>query len=77
MIKSEVQRQIVDLLDVDENILVPDARLRDDLGADSLDLAELIVALGQKFTVQVRDEDVSQIQTVGEAIAYIDASLEQ
>ncbi|MEM7127832.1 MAG: acyl carrier protein [Chloroflexota bacterium] len=70
-IQQEIFRLLVDTLNIDEDDLAPNAHWRNDLGADSLDIAEIIVALGQRFTVQIRDSDVGQIQTIDEAVAYI------
>jgi acyl carrier protein len=49
-----------------------EARFREDLGADSLDLVELIMAFEEKFTAEISDEDAQKITTVGEAVRYID-----
>ncbi|NKQ37856.1 MAG: acyl carrier protein [Chloroflexi bacterium] len=62
---------IVDLLGVDEYQVVPEARFREDLEADSLDLVELIMAFEEEFNGEISDEDAQQITTVGEAVIYI------
>ena len=67
----EVQVIIVDLLGVDESKVTPDARFREDLEADSLDLVELIMAFEDKFGGEISDEDAQQISTVGDAVTYI------
>jgi len=69
---TEVQVMIVDLLGVDESKVTPDARFREDLEADSLDLVELIMAFEDKFGGEISDEDAQQISTVGDAVTYID-----
>lgn len=69
---EEVKEIIVDLLGVDESKVVPDARFREDLEADSLDLVELIMAFEDKFGGEISDEDAQKISTVGEAVTYID-----
>jgi len=69
---TEVQVIIVDLLGVDESKVTPDARFREDLEADSLDLVELIMAFEDKFGGEISDEDAQQITTVGDAVTYID-----
>ncbi len=69
---TEVQVIIVDLLGVDESKVTPDARFREDLEADSLDLVELIMAFEDKFGGEISDEDAQQISTVGDAVTYID-----
>ena len=69
---TEVQVIIVDLLGVDESKVTPEARFREDLEADSLDLVELIMAFEDKFGGDISDEDAQQISTVGDAVTYID-----
>jgi acyl carrier protein len=62
---------IVDLLGVDEEQVVPAARFREDLEADSLDLVELIMAFEEEFDGEISDEEAQKITTVGEAVNYI------
>ncbi|MDD2696488.1 MAG: acyl carrier protein [Anaerolineales bacterium] len=62
---------IVELLGVDEAKITPDARFREDLEADSLDLVELIMAFEDKFGGEISDEDAQKITTVGEAVKYV------
>lgn len=69
---EQVKVIIVDLLGADESKVVPDARFREDLEADSLDLVELIMAFEDKFGGEISDEDAQKITTVGEAVTYID-----
>ena len=69
---SEVQAIIVELLGVDEGKVTMDARFREELEADSLDLVELIMAFEDKFGGEISDEDAQKITTVGEAVTYID-----
>jgi acyl carrier protein len=68
---AEVKAIIVDLLGVDESRVVPEARFREDLEADSLDLVELIMAFEDKFGGEISDEDAQKITTVGEAVTYV------
>ena len=70
---TEIKAVIVDLLGVDESKITMDARFREDLEADSLDLVELIMAFEDKFGAEISDEDAQTITTVGEAVRYIDA----
>ena len=70
---SEIKTLIVDLLGVEESKVTMDARFREDLEADSLDLVELIMAFEDKFGSEISDEDAQKITTVGEAVNYIDA----
>jgi acyl carrier protein len=69
---SEIKEIIVELLGVDEVKVTPDARFREDLEADSLDLVELIMAFEDKFGGEISDEDAQKITTVGEAVMYVD-----
>jgi acyl carrier protein len=69
---DEIKEIIVELLGVDEEKVTPEARFREDLEADSLDLVELIMAFEEKFGGEISDEDAQSITTVGEAIAYIE-----
>jgi acyl carrier protein len=71
---EEVKAVIVDLLGSDEDKVVMDARFREDLDADSLDLVELIMAFEDKFGAEISDEAAQSITTVGEAVKYIDAN---
>ncbi|NPA31087.1 MAG: acyl carrier protein [Chloroflexi bacterium] len=68
---EQIKAIIVDLLGVDESQVTMDARFREDLEADSLDLVELIMALEDKFGAEISDEDAQSITTVGEAVQYI------
>lgn len=72
---SEVKDIIVELLNVDESKVTKEARFREDLEADSLDLVELIMAFEDKFGGEISDEDAQKITTVGEAAAYIDSHM--
>jgi acyl carrier protein len=68
---EQVKEIIVDLLNVDESKVTLDARFREDLEADSLDLVELIMAFEDKFGGEISDEDAQNITTVGEVVQYI------
>jgi acyl carrier protein len=72
---SRIRALIVDLLGVEEAQVVPEARFREDLEADSLDLVELIMAFEEEFNGEISDEDAQNIKTVGEAVAYIDKNM--
>lgn len=63
---------IEDQLSVDKEKIVPGASFIDDLGADSLDLVELIMAMEEEFEVDIPDEDAEKIATVQDAIDYVD-----
>jgi acyl carrier protein len=70
---AEVKGIITDLLGVDESKVTMEAKFREDLEADSLDLVELIMAFEDKFGAEISDEDAQSITTVGEAVKYIDS----
>ena len=69
---DRIKALVVDLLGADENKVSAEARFREDLEADSLDLVELIMALEDEFGGEISDEEAQGITTVGEAVAYID-----
>lgn len=69
---NDVKAIIVDLLGADEAKITMEARFREDLEADSLDIVELIMAFEDKFGSEISDEDAQSIATVGEAVRYID-----
>ena len=70
---EEIQGVISELLGVDKSKITMEARFREELEADSLDLVELIMAFEEKFGTEISDEDAQTITTVGEAVKYIDA----
>ena len=70
-IENKVKQIIVDELGVDENEVTPNARFIDDLGADSLDTVELVMAFEEAFEIEIPDEDAEKIRTVQDAIDYI------
>jgi acyl carrier protein len=72
---EEVKSIIVELLGVDAAKVTPEARFREELEADSLDLVELIMAFEEKFGGEISDEDAQKITTVGEAVAYLEAHM--
>ena len=73
---DQVKVVIVELLSIDEEKVTPEARFREDLEADSLDLVELIMAFEEKFGGEISDEDAQKINTVGEVVKYIEANLQ-
>jgi acyl carrier protein len=70
-IEERVKQIIVEQLGVNESEVTPEAKFVDDLGADSLDLVELVMALEEEYNTEISDEDAEKIQTVGDAIKYI------
>ncbi len=73
-IMDKVKAVIVDQLNVDEDDVIEDASFIDDLGADSLDIVELVMALEEEFGISIPDEEAENIKTVGDAIAFIEAA---
>lgn len=72
-IQAKVTEIIVDQLDVKESEVEPGKSFTEDLGADSLAIVELVLALEDNFDIKIPDEEVDNIKTVGDAIAYIKA----
>jgi acyl carrier protein len=70
-VESRVKEIIIDQLGVDGKEVTLEAKFIDDLGADSLDLVELVMALEEEYDTEITDEDAEKIQTVGDAIEYI------
>ncbi len=71
---EKVKAIIVDKLNADPALVVPEARFREDLKADSLDLVELIMAFEDEFGGAISDEDAQKITTVGEAVSFLKAA---
>jgi acyl carrier protein len=71
-VADRVKKIIVDQLGVEEETVTPEASFVDDLGADSLDTVELVMALEEEFGVEIPDEDAEKITRVKEAIDYIE-----
>lgn len=69
---EKIKSIIVEQLGVDESEVTPEAHFIDDLGADSLDTVELVMALEEEFGIEISDEDAEKIQTVGDVIKFID-----
>ncbi|MDD2554282.1 MAG: acyl carrier protein [Desulfotomaculaceae bacterium] len=70
-ITDKVKAIIIEQLGVDEQDVKIDSSFVDDLGADSLDIVELVMALEEEFELEIPDEDAEKIRTVGEAVKYI------
>ncbi len=72
-VEAKVRGIIVEQLAVNEEEVTPTASFVDDLGADSLDTVELVMALEEEFNIEISDEDAEKIRTVGDAAKYIEA----
>ena len=71
-VADQVRKIIVEQLGVDEEEVTPDASFVDDLGADSLDTVELVMAFEEEFGIEIPDEDAEKILTVQDAVKYIE-----
>ena len=71
-IATRVKEIIIDKLGVDESEVTPEASFNNDLGADSLDIIELIIEFEKEFNIEISDDQVESIGTVGGAIQYIE-----
>ena len=70
-IAKRVKEIVADQLGVEEALVLPESSFMDDLGADSLDTVELVMALEEEFDIEIPDEDAEKIQSVNDAIEYI------
>ena len=74
-IEEKVRKIIVERLGVDESEVTLEASFTNDLGADSLDTVELIMELEKEFNISIPDEQAEQIQTVGDAVSYLESQI--
>jgi acyl carrier protein len=71
-VEERVKKIVVDQLGVEESQVTKEAKFVDDLGADSLDTVELVMALEEEFSLEIPDEEAEKISTVGQAVGYIE-----
>ncbi|MBE6386389.1 MAG: acyl carrier protein [Lentisphaerae bacterium] len=71
-IRAKIKKIVVENLGVSEDQVTDDAQFAQDLGADSLDQVELVMSLEEEFGAEIRDEDADSLNTVGDAINYIE-----
>ncbi len=76
MIFEKVRSIIVDQLDVDEEKVTMNANIQDDLGADSLDVVDLVMSFEDEFDIEIPDDQVENIKTVGDVVKYIEEKTE-
>ena len=76
MIFDKVKSIIVDPLDVDEDKVTLNANIQDDLGADSLDIVDLVMSFEDEFDLEIPDDQVENIKTVGDVVKYIEENTE-
>ena len=73
-VESQVKQIVVDHLGIDEAKVTTDSKFIDDLGADSLDTVELVMAFEEKFGIEIPDDAAESILSVGDAISFIDST---
>ena len=71
MVFEKIKKLLADQLDVDENEMTMDTNIAKDLGADSLDVVELLMSIEDEFEVEIPDEEIENIRTIGELTEYI------
>lgn len=76
MVFDKIREIIVEQLDVDEDKVTNDASITDDLGADSLDVVDLVMSIEESFDIEIPDEEVENIKTVGDIVKFIEAKTE-
>lgn len=73
MVLEKVKMILAEQLEVEEDTITADTDIQDDLGADSLDVVDLIMSLEDEFEIEVPDEDIESLRTVGALVSYIEA----
>ena len=74
MVLEKVKAILAEQFDVDEDKITADTDLQEDLGADSLDVVDLLMSIEDEFNVEVPDEEIENIKTVGALVSYIEAN---
>lgn len=72
MIFDKVKDLVVDQLDADADKVTLDANIQDDLGADSLDVVDLVMAIEDEFSIEIPEDQVENIKTIGDIVKYIE-----
>ena len=75
-LEERVSEIIVEQLGISKEEVKPEASFIDDLGADSLDIVELVMAMEEEFDLEIPDDDAEKIQTIGDALAYVKERVE-
>lgn len=76
MVFDKVKKIIVDQLDVEEDKVTEAASITDDLGADSLDVVDLVMSFEEEFDIEIPDDQVEKIKTVGDIVKFIEGKVE-
>ena len=74
MVFDKIKDIIVEQLDVEEDAVTMEASITEDLGADSLDVVDLVMSIEESFDVEIPDEEVENIKTVGDIVSYIESA---
>ena len=74
-VQHKLKEIVMDRLNAEEDQIKPEASFVEDLGADSLDIVELIMGIEEEFDIEIPDEDAEKLTTVGEAMAYVKTKL--
>ena len=74
MVFEKVKSIVADQLDVEEEKVTAEASITEDLGADSLDVVDLVMSIEEEFDIEIPDEDVENIKTVGDIVSYIESN---
>lgn len=77
MVFDKIKDIIVEQLDVEEDAITMEASITEDLGADSLDVVDLVMSIEESFDVEIPDEEVENIKTVGDIVKYIENKVEE
>lgn len=77
MVFDKIKDIIVEQLDVEEDAVTVEASITEDLGADSLDVVDLVMSIEESFDVEIPDEEVENIKTVGDIVKYIENKVEE
>ena len=72
MVFEKIRQILCDQLDLEEDSITMDSNIVDDLGADSLDVVDLIMSLEDEFNIEIPDEEVENVRTVGQIVKYIE-----
>lgn len=77
MVFDKIKDIIVEQLDVEEDAVTMESSITEDLGADSLDVVDLVMSIEESFDVEIPDEEVENIKTVGDIVKYIENKVEE